>query len=344
MMTALLMASMIAVAGPVGPDNEGKNRNTEMEDMQLIESGTFQMGDVLDEGIPPATPIHEVTVSGFYLNKYEVTVEEFSAFVDDTGYVTSAEKTDRSETACKESPGSGKTDEYDARLASPGVWLLGGPEKVSWSEKANWRNPHFEQSSKDPVTCVSWKDAISYCNWLSSKESLPLAYDFESGDLLDAQCRPTTDVTDVKGYRLPTEAEWEYAARERGKKIRFGNGSDLARSSEINFDAESQVFAYSEKGKFRGRTVPVGSFHPNGLGLFDMSGNVWEWCSDFLCTYTGGPQTNPYQLKELIFGPRRAARGGPWVGKASDVRVAARFGWVSEDRCNNIGFRIARSK
>ncbi|MHC4945626.1 MAG: formylglycine-generating enzyme family protein [Planctomycetota bacterium] len=344
MITSILIATMLAIAVPAGLDDDEKNGKTEMEDMQLIDGGTFQMGDVLDDGIQSATPIHEVTVSSFHLNKYEVTVGEFSAFVDDTGYVTSAEKANRSETTCGESPDAGKVDEYNARLASCGVWLLGGPEKVSWEEKANWRNPHFEQSSKDPVTCVSWKDAISYCNWLSRKEGLHMAYDVESGDLLDAEGRPITDVTEVKGYRLPTEAEWEFAAREGGKKIRFGNGSNLARSSEINFDADSRKFPYSEKGEFRRRTVPVGSFDPNGLGLYDMSGNVWEWCSDFLCTYTSSPQTNPYRLNELIFGPRRAARGGPWVGKASDARVAARFGWVAEDRCNNIGFRIARSK
>jgi formylglycine-generating enzyme required for sulfatase activity len=178
---------------------------------------------------------------------------------------------------------------------------------------------------------------------LSKKEGLPPAYDLETGDLLDAKGRPVTDVTKVKGYRLPTEAEWEFAARERGKKIRFGNGKNSARSSEMNFNAAGRQFPYSEKGELRGRTIPVGSFEPNGLGLHDMSGNVWEWCSDFVCEYTSEPQTDPYQVKGLIMGPRRTARGGPWVGDASFARVTARIGWVANDRCNNIGFRIARS-
>jgi len=194
------------------------------------------------------------------------------------------------------------------------------------------------------VTCVSWKDAIAYCNWLSKNESLPLAYDQKTGDLLDEKGKPTTDITKVKGYRLPTESEWEYAARENGKKIRFGNGENVARSNEMNFNAGAKQFPYSEKGESRNKTVPVDSFKPNSLGLHNMSGNVWEWCSDFLCKYKSGSFTNPYQTKDLVLGLRRAARSGPWCGAANDQRVTGRWGWFAEDRCNNIGFRIARSK
>ena len=87
----------------------------------------------------------------------------------------------------------------------------------------------------------------------------------------------------------------------------------------------------------------MGSFKPNSLGLHDMSGNVWEWCSDFVGRYPSEPQTNPYQT-EGVMGPRRAARGGPWVGDASGARVSVRLGWTAKDRCNNIGFRLARTK
>ncbi len=81
--------------------------------------------------------------------------------------------------------------------------------------------------------------------------------------------------------RLPTEAEWEYAARERGKKIRFGTGKNTVGPDEANFDARSKCKkSYSRVGTYRGQTVAVGSFSPNGLGIYDMSGNVYEWCQD----------------------------------------------------------------
>ena len=313
----------------------GSDRETEMEQMLFIKGGTFLMGDIFDEGVQYATPVHEVTVSGFHLNKYEVTVEEFAAFVCETGYVTSAER--ETEGAAR------KKDKYSALLASRGAWVLDATAGPSWITEANWRNPQYKQSSKDPVTCISWRDAVSYCNWLSLREGLPIAYDVETGLLLDAQGRPTVNVTQVRGYRLPTEAEWEYAAREQGRKVRFGNGQDVARSSEMNFNAAGGEFAFAEKGECRRKTVPVGSFGPNGLGLHDMSGNAWEWCSDFLGRYAGQPLTNPYQREGMI-GPRCAARGGPWVGDARFARVSTRMGWVADDRCNNIGFRIARSK
>jgi formylglycine-generating enzyme required for sulfatase activity len=309
---------------------------TEMKDMLLIAGGTFEMGDVFNEGVRFATPVHEVTVSDFYLNGYEVTVAEFSAFVKASSYVTSAER----ETG---DPSAGK-DEYNAMLASSGAHVFDpAAGRMSWVAEANWKNPQYEQSPRDPVACVSWVDAVRYCNWLSAKEGLPVAYDVETGDLLDAEGRPTADVTKVRGYRLPTEAEWEYAAREHGKKIRFGNGQDIAKFSEMNFNAAKGEFAFAEKGEFRKKTVPVGSFEPNALGLHDMAGNVWEWCSDFLGNYPKGPQTNPYQQKGMM-GPRRVARDGPWAGDASWARTSARMGWVADDRCNMIGFRLAKSK
>ena len=315
-----------------------------VQNLQLIEGGAFQMGDVFGEGVPLATPVHEVTVSSFYLNRYEVTVAEFTVFVERTGYVTSAERGDDCPAQSGKVPAPRSQAEYDARLASCGAFILDPvAQETSWGLGASWRNPLFEQRLQNPVTCVSWTDAVSYCNWLSAEAGLPAAYDVKTGNLLDAEGRATTDVTKVKGYRLPTEAEWEYAARERGRKVRFGNGQDFARPGEMNFNAAEGEFAFGVRGVCRARTTPVGSFKPNSLGLYDMSGNVWEWCSDVVGRYPAEPQTDPYELKGVM-GSRRAARGGPWAGDAGVVRACARFGWVANDRCNNIGFRVARSR
>jgi formylglycine-generating enzyme required for sulfatase activity len=146
-------------------------------------------------------------------------------------------------------------------------------------------------------------------------------------------------VSKVRGFRLPTEAEWEYAAREGGRRVRFGNGQDLARSSEIAFDAGAGDFAYLERGGGPGRTTPVGSYPPNRLGLFDMSGNAWEWVSDRYRPYGREAQTDPY----VAVGDEQILRGGRWGGAAFEARVFHRSPWVRNDRCNNSGFRVARS-
>ncbi|UCD74824.1 MAG: formylglycine-generating enzyme family protein [Phycisphaerales bacterium] len=333
-MTTTTAAAAIALLGAIPVQAAESVPSPANDGMVLVEGGTFQMGDLFDEGVQFATPVHEVTLTDFYLARYEVTVEQFAAFVERTGHITAAER---------EAAETDKNDGYGGLLATCGCWVLDAEAGGSWVAEATWRNPQFPQTTKDPVTCVSWRDAAAYCNWLSTTVGLAVAYDLNSCDLLDADGKPTTDVSKVKGYRLPTEAEWEYAARERGKKVRFGNGRDLARPDEMNFNAAAGEFDYALKGTCRKGTVPVGSFKPSGLGLYDMSGNVWEWCSDFMGQYPEEPVTNPYQTEGLV-GPRRAARGGPWVGGADLARVSARLGWVADDRCNNIGFRVARSK
>jgi formylglycine-generating enzyme required for sulfatase activity len=306
---------MFALATSLLAADDGRSTGT--TDMVLIAGGTFMMGDIFDEGAPRESPVHRVTLGEFYLGNYEITAEAFERFVDDTGYVTSAQ--------------------------DGGAFCLDADTGAFQVDPAcNWRNPGFEQDGRHPVTCVSWVDAARYCNWLSRKSELPPAYDEATGDLLDANGVVTNDITRVRGFRLPTEAEWEYAARGGGKTIRFGNGRNIARSSEINFDAGSGEYDYAEKGRYRKQTMPVGSFKPNDLGLYDMAGNVWEWCSDFVGTYGNDDLVNPYNTTGMQ--SRRAARGGRWGGSARELRVSARMGWTADDRCNNIGFRVARTK
>jgi formylglycine-generating enzyme required for sulfatase activity len=211
---------------------------------------------------------------------------------------------------------------------------------VGYDPDASWRAPGFEQGPRHPAVALSWDDAIRYCNWLSAREGLPPAYDVESGALLDRNGGATSDVFRVRGFRLPTEAEWEFAARERGRRVRFGNGQLVARSAEITFDAGVGDFPYLERGENPGRTAPVGSHPPNDLGLHDMSGNAWEWVHDPYAPYPdGAAETSP----PVGNGDRRILRGGRWGGDASEARVFHRSSWLRNDRCNNSGFRVARS-
>jgi len=267
------------------------------------------MGDVFGDGKAgqPETPVHEVVVGSFHIGRYEVTLGEFKEFVAATAYRTSAEKR---EGAYSQTP-----------------------------EETHWRLLGYAQADNEPVLQMSWNDAAAYCNWLSRKHGVAPAYDERTGALLDARGRETTDVRAVRGYRLPTEAEWEFAARERGRKVRFGNGRDVARSSEINFDAGSGSYAYAEKGLNRRRSTPVGSFKPNALGLHDASGNAWEWCTDVLASYPAARQVNPYQAGD----EPRILRGGSMGGDARSARVASRFCFGRADHCGNSGFRLART-
>jgi sulfatase modifying factor 1 len=275
----------------------------------LVEGGSFMMGDCFGDGKSwqPETPVHEVVLDSFYIARHEVTFGQFREFAEATGYRTSAEKR---EGAYSQSP-----------------------------FETHWKLLGYKQADNEPVLQMSWNDAAHYCNWLSRKEGLPPAYDEKTGALLDAEGRATTDVRKVKGYRLPTEAEWEFAARERGRKVRFGNGKDVARSSEINFDASSAKFPYAEKGVKRDRSTPVGSFKPNALGLYDMSGNAWEWCTDVLGEYPAAKRVNPYVPGD----EPRILRGGCTGADAKGARVSSRACFGRADHCGNSGFRIARS-
>ena len=166
-----------------------------------------------------------------------------------------------------------------------------------------WHDDH-------PVVNVNWNDAVAFCSWA--------------------------------GCRLPTEAEWEYAAREGGRDVRFGNGKNIADPSEINFDASALYkVPFSLAGLYRKKTMPVASFAPNLLGLYDLSGNVWEWCSDWYDEnyYSRSPDLNP---KGPVAGLMRVLRGGSWFFNPLYVRCAYRVGNDPGLGDFDRGFRVAR--
>lgn len=181
-----------------------------------------------------------------------------------------------------------------------------------------------------PTNNVSWWDAIAYCNWLSEREGLPKAYD-SNGNLLDKYGRVTTDPSKVVGYRLPTEAEWEYAARggDRSREYKY-SGSD---------NVDDVAWYLSNSGY---ETHEVGQKLPNALGIHDMSGNVWEWCGDWwnASYYSHSSTTNPYNG---TVSDNRVVRGGSWYRNAFATRVSYRTNRSPYYSDSNLGFRICRT-
>jgi len=178
-----------------------------------------------------------------------------------------------------------------------------------------------------PVINVSWFDAIEYCKWLSEKEGFPIAY-YGDGSLLDENGRKTEDITRVKGYRLLTEAEWEYAARGGNKSMGYKYSGSSSPDSVAWYESNSGS-----------KTQEVGHKKSNELELYDMSGNVWEWCSDWYGSYSSLAQTNPYNNS----GSRRVDRGGSCYSSATYTRVANRDRSSPTSTSNCLGFRICRT-
>jgi formylglycine-generating enzyme len=205
----------------------------------------------------------------------------------------------------------------------PGTWGWDPDKKVfGINEKYSWRNAGFEQTDEYPVVNVSWNDAVEFCRWLSKKES--------------------------KTYRLPTEAEWEYACRA-GTTTRYYSGDDPETLVKVGNVADAAANAnfpdwqYTIKANdgyvFR---APVGKFKPNAFGLYDMHGNAWQWCADWHGAdyYAKSPADDPTGPDS---GNVRVLRGGSWYGGPDLARSAKRLGLRPSYRLGGIGFRVART-
>ena len=203
--------------------------------------------------------------------------------------------------------------DYDAFCNATGKTL---PDDEGWG-----RNQH-------PVINVSWYDAVEYCNWLSEQHNLQPVYTI-SGNKVTANWN-------ADGYRLPTEAEWEYAARSQGGKDKWAGTS-----SESNLASYANYYESGDKDGYK-NTAPVGSFSANALGLHDMSGNVWEWCWDWYDSDYYGQSTdqNP---KGPDTGSDRVLRGGSWYFNPAVLHCANRFKVDPDRRDGNIGFRLSRA-
>lgn len=308
--------------------------------MSWIPGGAYRMGGVDAEAKPDEYPTHFVTVRGFWMDTTEVTNGQFAAFVQATGYITTAEKKpDWNELKEQLPPGAAKPD--DSVLVA-GSMVFTPPDHAvplddysqwwSWSKGADWKHPQGPGSDirgkeQYPVVQVSWDDAQAYCRWA--------------------------------GKRLPTEAEWEFAARGglKDKVYSWGDEPVGVGQPKGNFWDGHFPDRNTEADHFA-RLAPVASFPANGYGLYDMAGNVWEWCADYYSSIyyrqadlpggisnPTGP-TRPYD-PEAPFAMERVIRGGSFLcndAYCSGYRVSCRMKSTEDSGLEHLGFRCVRDK
>lgn len=213
-----------------------------------------------------------------------------------------------------------------------GFWMGKYPVTQAEYSKLMGRNPaHFKNDKNNPVEQVSWQDAIAFCNQLNTQHGLPPAYN-EAGQLLTADGQVAQSAATVSGFRLPTEAEWEYAARggRQSQGYTYSGSNDL-----------KKVGWYKENAG--GKTQPIGRLAPNELRLYDMSGNVWEWCQDWYDREYYSRCQKQAQIEDPIgpdTGSDRVVRGGCWNYDAGYCQSTYRYGLNPGNRARDLGFRL----
>jgi sulfatase modifying factor 1 len=306
--------------------------------MRWIPGGEFTMGTNDPSAYPPERPARRVKVSGFWMDETDVTNAQFARFVEATGYVTTAERAPDWEEIKKQVPPGTPKPAAEMLVASSLVFRPTDrpvpTDDVSqwwhWTPKADWRHPegpgsNIDQRQDHPVVHVSWDDAVAYAKWADK--------------------------------RLPTEAEWEYAARGglEGKPFSWGDAPLSESAPQCNTWQGTFPATNILKDGFP-RTNPVRHFHPNAYGLYDMAGNVWQWCADWYRpdahAVTGGSLPADPKGPDASFDPadpytpKRVVRGGSYLCNASycsSYRVTARRGTSPDTGMSHTGFRCARS-
>ena len=308
--------------------------------MIWIEAGEFVMGANDRQSFPNERPAHSVRLDGFWIDKTPVTNAEYAEFVEATGYVTVAERPVDWEELKKQLPPG--TPKPPAEKLLPGALVFTPPDGPvplnnmagwwTWTTGASWRAPEgpgssIEERRDHPVVQVAWEDAVAYAKW--------------------------------SGKRLPTEAEWEFAAQGGRQGVRYHWGDE--------FRPEGKYMANTFTGKFPHRntaedgfprTSPVDAFPANGYGLFDMAGNTWEWTADryradrHARLARQGLVENPQSPKETFYPgdpntERRVIKGGSFlchVDYCESYRPSARRGTPIDTGSAHIGFRCVTSR
>lgn len=334
-------AKTASSGGPPAPANP-------TEGMALIPAGEFIMGSDAPEAFRNESPAHRVRLDAFYIDVTPVTNDAFAAFVAATGYVTTAERPIDWE-VIKQGVRPGTPKPPDEYLAASSLVFTPTAEAIdlqdlrqwwTWTRGANWRQPEgpgstIEGRGDHPVVQVSWEDAVAYATWA--------------------------------GKRLPTEAEWEFAARGGLSSARYPWGDEPADQGAPKANTWTGEFPWknTEADGFAG-TSPVKSYPPNGYGLFDMAGNVWNWTADLYAPDTfaqraGSPEmcgnpTGPAPGAPRSFLPwdpsppetpttvQRVIKGGSYLCHPSyceSYRPSARRGTTPDTSTNHMGFRLA---
>lgn len=321
------------------PSRFGSTPQSKPEGMVWIPGGEFTMGSDNPDSRKDEKPPHKVKVDGFWLDATPVTNRQFKQFVDATGYVTTAEKAPTLEEIMSQVPPG--TPPPPKELLVPASLVFKkteGPVPLSsnrlwweWKPGANWKHPwgpdsDIEGKDDHPVVQVSWFDAVAYAEWA--------------------------------GRRLPSEAEWEFAAYGGQKDIMYvwGNEEFSEENPQANIWHGEFPYKSTKPGNYVG-TTPVKTFKPNPYGLYDMSGNVWQWCSDLY-------HVNCYQdeaKKEVSVNPKGPAtsfdpaepaakkhvhRGGSFLCHKSyckGYRITARMKTCPDTSLNHLGFRTAKT-
>lgn len=344
----LLLPTVNAHAGADPKPGATAKDPTAPKEMRLIPAGEFEMGTDDPKSMPNERPAHRVKLDAFWIDEHDVTNAEFRKFVEATGYVTVAERPiDWEEIKKQVAPDTPKPPD---EMLKPGSIVFTPPDHAvsdlrdmsqwwTWTPGASWRHPQGPNSNIDgkdsyPVVQIAWEDADAYAKWA--------------------------------GKRLPTEAEWEYAARGGKSGTRFYWGNEFAPKGKFmanTFDGEFPNKNTKADGFLR--SSPVKSFPPNGYGLYDMAGNVWQWTSDIyrfdshalsaeqgksepdgVCHNPTGPTSTYNPVHPVPTNTERVIKGGSFLCNpryCESYRPTARRGTPPDTGSEHIGFRCAKS-